>query len=85
MAISRVTPKSFLGAEITNPKVYAEKIQEIIDVVNALSTSTAATDATVAALSAVVNAGTGISGTFVSADTPALTVTITDGIITAIV
>lgn len=85
MAISRVTPKQFLGAAITNPKVYAAKIQEIIDVVNALSASTAATDATVAALDAVVSAGAGISGTFTSADTPGLTVTVTDGIITGIV
>lgn len=77
MAISSVAPKSFLGAEIPNPKVYASKIQEIIDVVNALST-------TVAELEAKLALGAGISGTFVSADDPALTITVTDGIITAI-
>lgn len=37
MKIARVTPKSFLGAQITNPKILASKIEEIIDAVNDLN------------------------------------------------
>lgn len=40
MAISSVTPKPFLGAQITNPKIYASKIEEILDVVNGLQDGT---------------------------------------------
>lgn len=36
MAITKVAPKYFLGAEITNPKIYASKIDEIIEAINSL-------------------------------------------------
>jgi len=42
MAITKVAPKYFLGAEITNPRVYASKIDEMIEVINSLQTQLAA-------------------------------------------
>jgi len=64
MAIASVTPKYFLGAQITNPKVLASKVEEILDVVNGLqdgSEDASVNDLTVAGNTAIT--GTlGITG-----------------------
>lgn len=64
MAIASVTPKYFLGAQITNPKVLASKVEEILDVVNGLqdgSEDASVNDLTVAGNTAII--GTlGITG-----------------------
>jgi len=59
MAIASVTPKYFLGAQITNPKVLASKVEEILDVVNGLQDGSE--DASVNDL--VVAGNTAITGT----------------------
>lgn len=47
MAITKIAPKYFLGANITNPKILASKVDEVIDAVNGtLATVTQGTSIT---------------------------------------
>lgn len=64
MAISSVTPKPFLGAQITNPKIYASKIEEILDVVNGLQdgTQSASVNNLAVASSATITGDLTVSG-----------------------
>jgi len=65
MAITKVAPKYFLGAEITNPRIYAAKIDEMIEAINSLQTQLAAVQLLVptAAQKAALDASSFPSGT----------------------
>ena len=69
MAITKVAPKYFLGAEITNPRIYAAKIDEMIEVINSLQTQLAAAQLLVptAAQKAALDGAVTASGTNVFA------------------
>lgn len=71
MAITKIAPKYFLGANITNPKILASKVDEVIDAVNGtLATVTQGTSITTAV---TANATQGVITT-VSLTTAASTV-----------
>lgn len=71
--ISKVTPKPFLGTQITNPKILAPKIQELVNVVNAIQTGSLVLDS-VESLT-TVEAPTGLivgTGSQTGSDTPTI-------------
>ncbi len=70
MAIAKVAPKPFLGAQIINPRIYASKVDEIIEVVNGLqdgSESASVNDLAVAD-DVTVGGDVAITGTLLSKD-----------------
>lgn len=70
MAITKVAPKPFLGAQIINPRVYASKVDQIIDVVNGLqdgSENASLNDLTVAD-DATIGGDVSITGTLLNKD-----------------
>lgn len=70
MAIASVTPKFFLGAQITNPKVLASKIEEIVDVVNGLQdgSESASVDGLTVADDVTIGGDVAITGTLLHKD-----------------
>jgi hypothetical protein len=87
MAITKTSPKLFLGAQIPNVKVLSPKIDEIIDVVNALETegTVVASGSQVGSNTPTINqpSGTITVGSVATAGLASRTVTLTNSFITA--
>ncbi len=87
MAITKTSPKPFLGAQIPNTKVLSSKIDEIIDVVNALETegTVVASGSQVGSNTPTINqpSGTITVGSVATAAGETRTVTLTNSFITA--